>query len=84
MELVKAVEMSFGEMKAETLDNVWVTLQMTMEAVMGDGGGNQYKLGHMGKESLCRQGKMVENLVCDLELINTSINQVDQSPLITL
>lgn len=68
-ELIFAVEKSFEEMPYEKLDNVFLSLQMALESAMKVGGGNNYKLAHMVKNRLRREGKLPVTLVCSQEAI---------------
>ncbi len=64
-DLVAAVEESFDELNSYTLNDVFLSLQMAMQATMGCGGGNSYKLGHMKKKALRRKNLLPESLLCD-------------------
>lgn len=48
-DIVDAVEEAFKTMKWETLDNVFLTLQKCMEALLEVEGSNTYAIPHMGK-----------------------------------
>ena len=58
------------------LNDVWISLHMKMEKVMEVGGGNDYKTPHMGKDKLRREGRLEENLVTNVELINKCIQMI--------
>ncbi|GAX12673.1 hypothetical protein FisN_13Lu158 [Fistulifera solaris] len=64
-DLVAAVEESFDELTSDTLNDVFLSLQMAMQATMRCGGGNSYKLGHMKKKALRRKNLLPESLLCD-------------------
>ncbi|KAK8659704.1 hypothetical protein V6N13_029898 [Hibiscus sabdariffa] len=53
-ELVKAVEKSFDELAAESLNNVFLSFQSCMIEIMKIKGGNNYRLPHMSKQSHCK------------------------------
>ncbi len=55
-ELVKAVKDSFDELDKVTLNKVFLTHQQCLEQTILADGGNDYKLPHMGKDRLARQG----------------------------
>lgn len=77
-ELLAAVEDSFQELERNKLNNVFLTMQQCMIEIMKVGGGNNYKLPHMGKVHLERQGRLPVNLSCDFELfesVNTILQQ---------
>jgi hypothetical protein len=57
-ELVKAVQDSFAELNRQTLNKVCLTHQHCLEQIILYCGGNNYKLPHMGKERLARQGQL--------------------------
>ena len=64
-DLIKAVEDSFNAITRETLDNTFLSYQSAMESTMKVGGSNQYKLVHMGKEKLWREGKLPVSILHD-------------------
>lgn len=79
-DLVAAVEDSFEELKSETLDDVFLSLQMAMESTMKCDGGNSYKLGHMKKQQLRRKHLLPANLLCDPSaLVRDSSDITDDS-----
>ncbi|CAN0458152.1 unnamed protein product, partial [Discosporangium mesarthrocarpum] len=45
----------------ETLERVWQSLFAVLGEVLGSKGNNSYKLPHLGKENLCRTGKLPVN-----------------------
>lgn len=57
-DLVKAVEDSFAELDYATLNKVFLTHQKCLESIILCGGGNDYKLPHMNKDRLARQGQL--------------------------
>ncbi|XP_049383023.1 uncharacterized protein LOC125847448 [Solanum stenotomum] len=69
-ELINAVETSFNEMKWERLNHVFLTLQACMIEVMKAKGGNNYKVPHMMKERLEREGNLPIQLSCDIDIVN--------------
>jgi hypothetical protein len=54
------------------LKNVFMSLQKCLIKVMKCGGGNNYKLPHMGKEKLAQRGLLPDNIVCSLVLYNSA------------
>ncbi|KAG3109899.1 hypothetical protein PI124_g10924 [Phytophthora idaei] len=52
--LSSAVQKSYASLVPEKLDNIFLTLQKEIECVMLVGGGNEYKLPHIGKDKLPR------------------------------
>ena len=55
-ELIKSVEKAYGEYPLCKLNHVWLTLQSCFNMIIENDGGNDYKIPHMGKESLERRG----------------------------
>ena len=55
-ELIKLVEKAYGEYPYRKLNRVWLTLQSCLNMIIENDGGNDYKIPHMGKESLDRRG----------------------------
>ena len=55
-ELIKSVEKAYGEYPYRKLNRVWLTLQSCLNMIIENDGGNDYKILHMGKESLYRRG----------------------------
>ncbi|XP_049373035.1 uncharacterized protein LOC125838026 [Solanum verrucosum] len=68
--LINAVETSFNEMKWERLNHVFLTLQACMIEVMKAKGGNNYKVPHMMKERLEREGNLPIQLSCVIDIVN--------------
>ena len=61
-ELIKSVEKANGEYPWCKLNFVWLTLQSCFNKIIEHNGGNDYKIPHMGKESLWRRGRLPEVL----------------------
>jgi hypothetical protein len=76
-ELVKAVEDSFVELDRHTLNKVFLTHQQVLEQIILCDGGNNYKLPHMGKERLLRQGQLPVSIAVTDEL-QAKIQQLQQ------
>ena len=55
-ELIKSVEKAYGEYPFCKLNRVWLTLQSCLNMIIQNDGGNDYKILHMGKESMERRG----------------------------
>ena len=55
-ELIKSVEKAYGEYPYRKLNHVWLTLQSCLNMIIENDGGNDYKIPHMGKESMERRG----------------------------
>ena len=55
-ELIKSVEKAYGEYPFRKLNRVWLILQSCLNMIIENDGGNDYKIPHMGKESMERRG----------------------------
>ena len=55
-ELIKSVEKAYGEYPYCKLNCVWLTLQSCLNMIIENDGGNDYKIPHMGKESMEGRG----------------------------
>ncbi|XP_050207663.1 uncharacterized protein LOC126657082 [Mercurialis annua] len=69
-EFVAAVEKAYEEFSDEEINNIFLTLQGCMLEVMKDFGGNNYKVPHMNKHKLIRDGQLPQNLECSDEILN--------------
>ncbi|ETV90078.1 hypothetical protein H310_15088 [Aphanomyces invadans] len=66
-ELISNVTSAFANVPAESLDNVFYTLQSVMECILETGGSNKFKLRHIGKEAKRRNGELEESLTCSAD-----------------
>ena len=55
-ELIKSVQTAYCEYPLCKLNHVWLTLQSCLNMIIENDGGNDYKILHMGKESMERRG----------------------------
>ena len=55
-DLIKLVEKAYGEYPLHKLNHVWLTLQSCLNMIIENECGNDYKILHMGKESMERRG----------------------------
>ena len=69
-ELILAVEKSFDQLSTESLNNVFLTLQSCMVEVMKNLGENNYKVPHIGKHRLMKDGSLPLQIECEKELVN--------------
>ncbi|ETO76636.1 hypothetical protein F444_07974 [Phytophthora nicotianae P1976] len=72
-DLIDAVDDAYKTMSADTLDDIFLTLQSCMLCILKEDGGNQYKLPHMGKAKLRRANCLPRDLTCELELYKHAI-----------
>lgn len=70
-ELILEVEKAFVEITPETLDNVFLSFQKSMECSMKEKGSNNFKLAHMKKAALRRRGLLPTSVQCSQELIES-------------
>ena len=76
-ELVSCVEQAFNKLSRETLDNTFLSYQNTLESCMKVEGGNKYKLVHMGKEKLRREGRLPVSIECNPDSILAARETID-------
>lgn len=63
--LIDAVKKEYTDIQKNTLDNVFLTLQSCMQEVLKCRSGNEYKLPHVGKESMRRRGVLPSTFTCN-------------------
>ncbi|CAH9059796.1 unnamed protein product, partial [Cuscuta epithymum] len=68
-ELIFATQKAFNEISIESLGNVFLTLQLCMIEVMKKLGGNNYKVPHINKQRLEREGILPTTISCDLDVL---------------
>ncbi|XP_058223067.1 uncharacterized protein LOC131332786 [Rhododendron vialii] len=68
-ELLNAVEKSFDKLPLHDLDSVFLSLQACMVEVMKVNGGNNYKLPHIKKPQLMRDGVLPSHLECGQDVV---------------
>ena len=61
-ELIKLIEKAYGEYPLRKLNHVLLTLQSCLNMIIENDGGNDYKIPHMGKESMERRGLLPQVL----------------------
>ncbi|ETV97361.1 hypothetical protein H310_09696 [Aphanomyces invadans] len=66
-ELIGNVKKAFTDIPAESLENVFYTLQSVMECILETDGSNKYKLKHIGKAAKRRSGDLEETLTCSVD-----------------
>ncbi|XP_031124382.1 uncharacterized protein LOC116027098 [Ipomoea triloba] len=76
--LVAATHKAFNEISVESLSNVFLTLQLCMVEVMKKYGGNNYKLPHINKQRLAREGLLPTTISCDPEVLVEAISSLQQ------
>jgi hypothetical protein len=70
-ELVEAVYQSFERLKISKLTNILLTLQLVMEQCILHHGNNDFKIPHMSKQKLEREGRLPLSISCSSMLMDT-------------
>ncbi|KAL7154874.1 hypothetical protein ABFS83_03G033200 [Erythranthe nasuta] len=68
-ELINAVERAFEGFSARKSNRIFLTLQSCMIEIMRGKGSNKFKIPHMSKAMLEREGRLPTQLKCDRELV---------------
>ena len=58
----------------ETVNNVFLSLQMAMESTMLHNGSNNFKLQHISKEKLRREGRLPVSISCKPDAVSQARN----------
>lgn len=76
--MVASIQKAFNEMSFDCLINVFLSLQLCMNEVIKYFGSNTYKVPHIGKTHLVRNGGLLVTTKCDVDAIQqaTSFLQV--------
>jgi hypothetical protein len=75
---VKAVKDIFKELDKQTLNKVFLTHPQCLETIILCDGGYNYKLLHMGKERLLRQGQLPVSISDELQAKIQQLQQPQQ------
>lgn len=78
-DLISSVNNAFADISMTKLDNVFLTLQNCMESTMHVGGSNDYKIVHMNKEKLRREGRLPTSISCSVKALEAAKACLDQS-----
>ena len=81
-ELIAAVNTAYDKLDRITLDNVWLSVQGSMEDCLRVDGDNRYPLRHMGKAKLRREGRIPISIKVDPLLIARGQKLLDERPAI--
>lgn len=73
-ELIECVQNAFNALSRDKLDNVFLTLQKCMESTLMARGDNNYKIQHMNKEKLRREGRLPVSIMCNEEALAIARN----------
>ena len=75
-DLVTAVEEAYDEYPPNLVNRVFLTLQSCMIEIMKIGGGNNYKIPHLKKDTLEREGLLPVQMDCYPNLVEEAMNYV--------
>uniref|UniRef100_H3GPK9 DDE-1 domain-containing protein n=1 Tax=Phytophthora ramorum TaxID=164328 RepID=H3GPK9_PHYRM len=76
-QLVNTVASAYNDVRIETLENVFLSLQAVMMCALACNGGNEYKLPHYNKTRLRREHKLPESLPCAKDLYDRAAKEVN-------
>lgn len=68
-ELISTAQQSFSEIDASTVEDVFLPLEACLLEVLKRRGDKKYKVTHIGKEKLRKQGLLTDNLDCPEDLL---------------
>ena len=69
-ELITNVQNAYNAYSPYTLEKIWITYQQCMIKCMEEHGGNKFKVPHMRKDALARQGLLQHTLHVPIQLVN--------------
>jgi hypothetical protein len=73
-ELIESVKNSYAQYSPEILNKIWLSHQQAMTDTLISRGNNvYYKLGHLQKDKLIREGRLPDALGISMDLYNKSI-----------
>ncbi|WOG92956.1 hypothetical protein DCAR_0312234 [Daucus carota subsp. sativus] len=72
-ELVSAVEKAYEDFSPISSNHIFLTLQQVMVEIMKVRGDNNYKISHMNKARLQREGRLPCQLSCDNQLVENTL-----------
>ncbi|XP_020881507.1 uncharacterized protein LOC110228407 [Arabidopsis lyrata subsp. lyrata] len=75
-QLIDAVNTAFEEYPTRKINHIFLTLQLCMKETMRIGGSNNYKIPHIKKEALEREGLLPRQIKCDPSIVNNVLNQL--------
>ncbi|XP_057793153.1 uncharacterized protein LOC131009762 [Salvia miltiorrhiza] len=73
-DLVKNVESAFEELSAQTLNNVFLTLQGCYAEILTVKGGNNYKIPHINKARISRLGILPDSIQVEVGLVQECVD----------
>ncbi|XP_019099327.1 PREDICTED: uncharacterized protein LOC109132269 [Camelina sativa] len=75
-ELIHAVKMAYEDYPARKINHIFLTLHLCMQETMKIGGSNNYKIPHMRKEALEREGQLPKQIKCNSTIVENVRNQL--------
>lgn len=76
-ELIHAVQKSFDEYPTKKINHVFLSLQLCMREIMKVEGSNKYKIPHVNKAALEREGRLPMQITCDLAVVQNVMNLLE-------
>lgn len=76
-DLLSAVRKAFDEYPSRKINHIFLTLQLCMQETMKVGGSNNYKIPHLKKEALEREGLLPKQIICDPTIVESVRNQLE-------
>lgn len=77
-ELVAATIKAYNDESPETLNKVFLSYQQAMLCVLKENGSNKYKLSHMHKDKLLRNGELPVTLECSPQLVQSAEEYLEE------
>lgn len=77
-ELIQNVQQAYFEFPAEDLNKLWLSYQQCMLESLKVGGTNAYKLPHIGKDKLLREGRLPSQLSIPLDLVQRTLALIEE------
>jgi hypothetical protein len=71
--LIDSVDTVFQQLKADTVNDIFLTLQTCMMAILNEKGGNLYKLPYLVKAKLRNATRLPVSLSCRMELYESTV-----------
>jgi hypothetical protein len=62
IQLITHVKQAYDNYPHDKINYCWLTLMSIFNCIIEDGGGNNYKIPHLGKEKLMQQGRLLHVL----------------------
>ncbi|KAL6563295.1 hypothetical protein OROHE_005882 [Orobanche hederae] len=75
-ELLGHVQEAYDELHAQTLNKVWLSLQCVMQQILICRGSNNFRLVHIGKDRLLKQGVLPSVIAISLELYESASTHI--------